>query len=87
METFAELIDHLGLPVTFLAVILLALFKIARWLAPKFELLFKAHVDLVQDLQSQTQVQTDISRQTLELVSETHKMVSTSRTPLHQPPL
>ena len=75
MDNVLQLVDALGLPVTILAVMALALYRLAKWLAPKFEVLFQAHIELVTDLQDQSRMQTDMSRKTLSLVSETHAMI------------
>ena len=83
METIYLALDHLGLPVTILVVLFIAIYRITRWLAPKFEALFGAHIGLVNDLQEQTRVQTDMSRKTLSLVIETQDMIA--NLPTHNP--
>lgn len=76
MDNIIPIVESLGLPATIIAVLIFAIYKTARWLAPKFESLFSAHVGLVTDLQEQTRQQTDISKRTLELVGKTHTMIS-----------
>ena len=78
MEHFIPLVESLGVPVSMLIILILAVWRMAKWFAPKVEKVFEAHIDLVQDLREQTAQQTHMTRKTLESVTETNRILLSS---------
>lgn len=68
--------ESFGLPVTLLLLVIFGVVKIVRWLAPRVEGLFTAHIDLVNELQTQVTQQTELSQETLTAVQETNRLLS-----------
>ena len=63
--------QNFGLPVTLLVIMFWALFRVARWMAPKIEAIFAAHLSLVENLQKQVRIQTELSATQTELSTKT----------------
>ena len=75
MEYFTETFESLGLSVALLLLFIFGTVKVIRWLAPRIEQVFKAHIELVNDLQTQVTQQTELTRETLTAVQDTNLLL------------
>jgi hypothetical protein len=81
METtpFTDLVSSMGLPSAILLTLAIALYKAAKWVAPKIETLFEAHVDLVGDLRVQSAQASESNAEILRVSTETLSLIKETR--------
>lgn len=51
-ETFQTFVDSVGFPIAIVAVTGFGLWRVFKWLGPRIESLFTAHLRLVEDLRT-----------------------------------
>jgi hypothetical protein len=78
-SAFTDLVSSMGLPTAILVVLIFAAYRGAKWIAPKVEALFQAHVELVGDLRVQSAQAAESNTEILRVSTETLSLIKETR--------